>query len=272
MLGFVIPIKPKQYSRNWDLDNQLLERTIRSIFGQQQKNFKVVIVYNDRPEIKFSDSALYYEHYPYGDFSVAQIEDWNDRQKWYSPAYAERMMDKGRKIMLGCKLGKELGCTYLMAVDSDDLVSNKLAEFVDVNQQRKSAGWRFVDGYMYVDGSKIVMKNHQIWGINGSTHIIREDLVVVPDLETNYKLFDSSLFEGHAYALQRIKDFHNETLEFLPFYGVIYTIHKNNHSKVRDIISAVTPRQVMKKIIRGKLLTNKIRNEFGLYNLNYDPS
>jgi hypothetical protein len=245
-----------------------LERTIRSIFNQIDRNFKVVIVYNDSPEISFSDPALYYQHYPYGDFSVDQIEDWADRSKWYAPAYAERMMDKGRKIMLGCKLAKELGCTYLMAVDSDDMVSDKLAGFVDENQPKKLAGWRFVDGYLYEEGARIVIKNHQIWGINGSTHIIREDLVEVPDLETNRKLFDSSLFEGHAYALQRLIDFYKETLAFLPFYGVVYTIHKNNHSNIQSIISAFTPKQVLKKIVRGKLLNKQIRNEFGLYSLN----
>ena len=267
MLGFIVPIKPKQHSRNWQLDNLLLERTVKSIFNQKNKNFKVVIVYNDLPEIKFTAPNLYFQQYHYGDFSIGQIEDWEDRKKWYAPAYAERMMDKGRKILLGCKLAKELGCTYLMSVDSDDLVSNRLAGFVFDNHFKKSAGWRFVNGYMYEDGSMIVIKNHQIWGMNGSTHIIREDLVDVPDLETNFKLFDYSLFEGHAYTLQRIKDFYNETLETLPFYGVIYTIHKNNHSNVRDIISAPTLKQIVKKIIRGKLVTKKIREEFSLYNV-----
>jgi hypothetical protein len=267
VLGFIVPVKPKKYSKNWDLDNQLLERTIKSIFNQKEKDFKVVIVHNDLPEIKFSHPELYYQHYPYGDFSIDQIEDWEDRRKWYAPAYAERMMDKGRKIMMGCKSAKELGCTYLMAVDSDDLVSNKLAGFVNENQNKKLAGWRFVDGYMYEDGSRIIIKNHQIWGINGSTHIIRHDLVEVPDLATNQKLFDVSLFEGHAYAFQRIKDFNNESLDFLPFFGVIYIIHKNNHSNIKSIISAVTPKQIVKKILYGKILTSNIRNEFGLYQL-----
>lgn len=267
MLGFVIPIKPKHHSKNWNLDNTLLERTVRSVFNQKDKNFKVILVYNDLPEIKFTSKDLYYQHYPFGDFTISQIEDWDGRKKWYAPVYAERMMDKGRKIMLGCKLAKELGCTYLMAVDSDDLVSNKLAGFVFENQLKRTAGWRFVNGYMYEEGSRIIIKNHQIWGINGSTHIIREDLVVVPDLQTNFKLFDYSLFEGHAYTLQRIKDFHREKLDFLPFYGVIYTIHKNNYSNVKEIITSIMLKHMIKKIVYGKLVTNNIRREFGLYNI-----
>ena len=267
MLGFIVPIKPKKHSTNWDSDNLLLERTIRSICRQTSGYFIAVIVYSDLPEVNFSDNNVHFVHYPYGDIAISEIDDWEDRKKWYTPAYAERMMDKGRKIMLGCKLAKELGCTYLMAVDSDDLVSERLAKFVLENANRSSAGWRFSKGYMYEEGSKIVVKNHQIWGINGSTHIIRTSLVVVPDLKTNYNLFDYSLFEGHAYTMQRLIDHYKETLESLPFFGVIYIIHNNNHSKVKEIVSTITIKHIIKKLVFGKFVNDKIRKEFGLYNI-----
>lgn len=267
MLGFVLPIKPKQHSKNWTLDNQLLERTVKSLFNQKDKNFKVVLVYSDLPEINFVHDNLYYEHYRFGDISIKQIGDWEDMKKWYKPVYGERMMDKSRKIILGCKIAKELGCNYLMAVDSDDLVSDRLAGYVNENQSKNIAGWRFLNGYMYEDGSKIILKNHEIWGINGSTHIIREDLVDIPDLETNYNLFDYSLFESHGYTLQRLIDYKKETLQLLPFYGVVYIIHKNNYSEIKNIISSLAPKQIIKKIVYGTFISSKIRNEFGIYDL-----
>lgn len=92
-------------------------------------------------------------------------------------------------------------------------------------------------------------------------------MVIVPDLQTNFKLFDYSLFEGHAYTLQRIKDFYGEKLDFLPFYGVIYTVHKNNYSNVKEIITSKMLKLIIKKIVYGKLVTNNIRSEFGLYNI-----
>ena len=94
MLGFVIPIKPKKHSKNWNLENQLLERTVKSIFNQKDQNFRVVLVYSDLPEINFAHDNLHYEHYFFGDISINQIRDWADRKKWYKPVYAERMMDK----------------------------------------------------------------------------------------------------------------------------------------------------------------------------------
>lgn len=265
MLGFIVPIKPKRHSRNWALDNLLLERSVRSIYNQTCSNFKVILVYSDMPEITFTDANLHYVHYPFGDFTVKEINDWQDRSKWYAAPYAERMMDKGRKIMLGCKLAKDLGCTYLMSVDSDDLVSCKLTAFVVEHKNTKSPGWRILKGYMFEEGSKMVVKNTKIWGINGSTHIIREDLVKIPDLNTNFNLFDCSLFEGHAYTLQRLIDYYDERLEFLPFYGVVYVIHNNNYSKVKEIVTSLTLKHIVKKIVFGKFITNHMRREFGLY-------
>jgi hypothetical protein len=267
MLGFIVPIKPKKHSRDWHQDNLLLERSVRSICNQTSRDFRVILVYSDMPEITFTDTNLHYVHYPFGDFTVNEIHDWQDRSKWYAAPYAERMMDKGRKIMLGCKLAKELGCTYLMSVDSDDLVSEKLTAFVAENGNVRKPGWRILKGYIYEEGSKIVVKNPKIWGINGSTHIIREDLVKVPDLNTNFNLFDCSLFEGHAYTLQRLIDYYNERLEFLPFYGVIYVIHNNNYSKVKEIVTSLTIKHIVKKIVFGKFITSDIRKEFGLYSI-----
>ena len=68
----------------------------------------------------------------------------DDRKKWYAPDYAERMIDKGRKITLGCQVAKELGCKYLMAVDSDDLISNQIAKFVN-EKGASPANWSKVD-------------------------------------------------------------------------------------------------------------------------------
>ena len=47
MVGFVVPIKSKYVSRDWILDNHLLERTMRSICAQADQNFRLFIVYND---------------------------------------------------------------------------------------------------------------------------------------------------------------------------------------------------------------------------------
>jgi hypothetical protein len=264
MIGFIVPIKPKAFSKEWDYDSKLLERTARSICAQTCSKFKLIIVYNDKPEIKFEHENIIYLHFPYPSVSVTEIEDFDEYVKLhYSGQYAERMIDKGKKIHFGCKVAIEAGCSYIMGVDSDDLISNKLAAFVDENASMNLAGWRIQKGYMYEEDSMLLIKKFDIQNINGSTHIIRKDLITIPDFSTNL-FWNYNLFEAHSYTYNRIKDFHNELLGEYPFFGIIYIIHKNNYSNILKLTKAVTFKNFIKKIVLGKFISNKIRHEFNL--------
>jgi hypothetical protein len=267
MIGFIVPITPKEYSKDWHLANLLLERTVRSICNQTSRDFKLIIVYTDKPEIRFIDDNIHYIPYPFPEISISQIEDFDFMSQWFTVEYAERMMDKSRKITCGCKVAKELGCEYLMAIDSDDMISNKIADFVNENSTSNLAGWRVWNGYLYKESSRFVVKNTQIWAMNGSTHILRADLVAIPDFETDFKLFSYNVFQQHPYTYQRIIDFHNEKLLDLPFSGTVYLIHANNYSQVGKILSANKIKQFIKLLLRGKFLNKKIKQEFGIYHL-----
>ena len=266
MIGFVVPVKPKAVSRDWEYDNRLLVRTAKSICGQTDQKFKLMIVYSDYPEINFKHSNIILVHYPYGPVSVDEIEDLDYVLKYYPKEYAERMMDKGKKIHYGCKIGMETGCQYLMGIDSDDLISNKLAEFVNKNSGNHPAGWRIKKGYIYEENAKILIKKYGIQNINGGTHIIRKDLITIPDFTTNI-FWNYNLFESHSYTYSRINDFHRELLIDYPSFGMIYIVHKNNYSDILRLMKAVTIKNLVKKIIRGKLISNKIREEYNLYKL-----
>ena len=267
MLGFVVPIKSKAVSKDWDYELKLLERTARSICNQTNAQFKLIIVYNEKPEINFNHENIVYVNYPYPFVTADKIEDFDSYvQKYYNREYAEKMLDKGKKISYGCKIAKEYNCSYLMAVDSDDLVSNKLAEYVNGHAGSDTAGWRVRKGFIYEEGSFYVTKSKQIYGINGSTHIISSKIIETPNFERNI-FWNFNLFEAHGYTRQRLKDYHKAELKEIDFNGIIYVIHKNNYSNIKKITSTLTLKNVIKKIIRGKLITEKISMEFGLYKI-----
>jgi hypothetical protein len=267
MLGFVVPIKPRSVSKDWSYDTLLLERTVRSICNQTCNQFKLVIVYNDKPKIEFQNSNIIYVQYPFPLVTVDQIEDYESYVKnYYKREYAEKMMDKGKKIHYGCKIAIEAGCTYLMGIDSDDLISNQLAGFVNCHAHTKKPGWRIKKGYIYEEGSRILIKKSDIQNINGSTHIIRKDLVTIPDFTSNL-FWNYNLFEAHGYTYGRIRDFHNEILDDYPLYGLIYIVHKNNYSNIFQLTTKISAKNIIKKILRGKFLSEKIRKEYGLYKL-----
>jgi hypothetical protein len=265
MIGFIVPISPKKYSKDWHLANLMLERTVRSICSQTLRDFKLIIVYNDKPEIKFIDDNIHYVAYTYPEINISQIEDFDFMSQWFTVEFAERMMDKSRKITLGCKVAKELGCNYLMAIDSDDMISNRIAAYIKGNLNLNLPGWRISIGYLYKEGSLFIEKNNQIWAMNGSTHIIRADLIEIPDFETDFKLLSYNLFQQHAYTYQRLIDFHDEKLSDFPFGGTVYLIHNFNYSEVSKILSANKIKRFIKLLWKGRWLSPKFKEEFGIY-------
>ena len=265
MIGFIVPITPKKYSKDWHFANLMLERTVKSICNQTSRNFKLIIVYNDKPKIEFIDPNIHYVPYSCPEITISQIEDFDFMSQWFTVEFAERMMDKSRKITVGCQVAKELGCNYLMAIDSDDMISNKIAQYVNENADSKVAGWRVSNGYLYNEGSYFVVKNNQIWAMNGSTHIIRADLVPIPDFSTDFKLLSYNLFQQHAYTCQRIQDWNAEKLMELPFSGTVYLIHPNNYSQVDKILSANRIKKLIKLLWYGAFLTKRIKEEFAIY-------
>ncbi|MGN6533253.1 MAG: hypothetical protein ACTHK0_16030 [Ginsengibacter sp.] len=267
MIGFIVPVKSKEVSKDWNYDNLLFERTARSICGQLDQNFRLIVVYHEKPLINFDHPNIIYLPYNLPILSSSEIEDFESYvSKYYTKDYAEKMMDKAKKIIYGCKLAKELGCTYLMGIDSDDLISNQLSYFVNHSEKINCAGWRINKGYMYEEGKPFVLVNKQMFGINGSTHIVRKDLVIIPDLKSN-KFWDYNIFEAHGYTRDRIRQFYNQTLEEYRQAAIVYVIHKNNFSRIKKLTSSHRLKNLLKTFIRGKFLTRKMRTEFGLYNL-----
>ncbi|QCR22163.1 hypothetical protein [Pontibacter sp. SGAir0037] len=266
MIAFVIPVKPKFNSKDWGNDNALLSRTLKSICNQTNSGFLVYVVYHDLPELTFDHPNIKFIQYPFSYLNSDSIEDLEDYAlKYYSRKYAEYMFDKGKKITFGCDKAKRDGCNFIMAVDSDDLVSNKIAKFVNSSSASKP-GWVIEKGYIYLENSKFLIKSKLLQGINGSTHIINSNLVPIPDLETN-RLFDFNFFESHGYLRTRIQQLYNMNLETLPFYGAIYIVHKFNSSAISDLVTKFKIKTYLKYLIFGKLLDSKTREEFSLYNV-----
>lgn len=267
MIAFVIPIKPKFNSKNWLKDNLLLTRTLRSVCNQTDMRFTVYVVYHDEPEIDFYHPNIKMVRFPFAYVIGDDIDDYESRvSKWHSKKYAEFMFDKGKKITYGCKKAIENGCTYIMAIDSDDLISNKISSYVN-SSAGSVGGWVINKGYIYNDNSLILIKNHHIQGINGSTHIIHRDLITIPTFTKN-DFFSFNFFEAHGYLKQRIKDTYNIELKEIPFFGIIYLLHNNNTSGVTSLFQSFSIKTIVKYLIYGVRVTNSIKNQFSLYNVN----
>lgn len=112
----------------------------------------------------------------------------------------------------------------------------------------------------------MVTEKKDIDNINGTTHVIREDIIPMPDMKSK-TFFDFSFFEAHGYLGQRLQRAKGVQLHPLPFFGVIYTVHKNNTSSISEILSFTKLRTVLKYLLCGRRLTRSIRDEFNVINL-----
>jgi hypothetical protein len=265
-IGFIIPLKSKAVSFNWELEMALLKRTLESICGQTCQDFEVYVVYNDMPELEPVSNRVKYVHFPYETLCFEQIVDYEEYGKtYYNPAFAVKIMDKIRKVAYGCELAKKAGCKYLMVVDSDDLISNKIVAYIKQFENQPVPGWYIDKGYIFREGSSLLIrqsKNMQM--LNGSTHIVRHDFFKVPNFN-NYAMFDYSFFESHGYLVSKIRDLYGEQLQRLPFYGVVYVVHRNNWSAIGLQINNSSLKKLLKKIIYFQWLSVALAREFGIY-------
>jgi hypothetical protein len=265
MVGFVIPFKPFIKTRDWIKENSLLQRTIISLLNQKNEKFRIFVIYTDLPSVEIVDRRVILIKSPFEFLAYSEIPNCSTLvKKFPNEQWLEGLWDKSRKVCYGCLLAKELGCNYIMAVDSDDLVSNKLVGFVESNNMNgEVAGWYVNKGYVYEDGAFYLMRSYKMNFINASTHIIRSDLVRTPDFNsTGWE--DYSLFTDHGYLKDRIKHNYNEHLKPLPFFAVIYIAHANNMSDVSKNLAEIGFKNILKKAIYGTLVNKKIQREFSM--------
>ncbi len=111
MLTFVVPVKSKLVTSDWDKFSQLYERTLKSICNQTDSNYKVMVVCHEIPKTTFSHQNLHYVHV---DFAPPISNDLESPESGY----------KGKKILLGVEYAStEFSTDYIVTVDSDDFIS-----------------------------------------------------------------------------------------------------------------------------------------------------
>ncbi len=264
MLGFVVPFKSKLKSQNWEKDIHLLNHTLHSLNNQVIRDFRIYVVFTDSPALDYIDKNIFFLKYPYPFLKVTEIDDYeNFLCKHYSDKIGEFMFDQGKKILWGCQQAANDGCNFVMSVDADDLVSNKIAGFVSENLHEQY-GWFVNRGYIMKEKSSILIKvKNNMNYLNGSTHIININILPKVNFESK-RLEDFTFFSSHGYLRDRIKNAFDETIKPLPFYAIIYLIHNSNWSNYKKTLQKQLIKTFFKYLLRGKWLTNSIKKEFGI--------
>ena len=268
MLKFavIIPFRPKAESIDWVRESSLLRKTITSVLRQTYPALEIFVLYTDRPSDTIEHEQISYVELPFGHQSYEEIPIKEElRIKFKSEKMVVRRWDKARKLTYGCKLAKEKGFHYVMALDADDLLSKYFfAKLAADSDQGRCPGWFMHKGYIYKPGTSYLMLVPTLMRfLNGSTHVLRSDLIPIPEFSSTNWL-DYSLFTDHGWIKDRIKKYLN--IDLLPITEpmLVYVVHGSNISKVNAKEYGLSFKNIVKRILRGRFLTKRRKEEFGI--------
>ena len=260
MLTFIVPVKSKLVTADWDKFSQLFENTLKSICNQEDQNFKVVVVCHEKPISTFFHQNV---HFLQVDFEPPNT---NAKTKASTDSsYKSKELDKGKKIILGVEYArKEFKTDYIMTVDSDDYISNHISSYVN-NKGTDVPGWYLKKGYIYFEGKKFLVKTFKFNQLCGSSIIIK------PDLFKYFIGVDPTFYFDHR--LTTINS--NIELRKIPFAAGIYNVGngENIYMSTESIrkfndhgnwISAQSLKRFYQKSrnYRFRFITSRIRKEF----------
>jgi hypothetical protein len=268
MVAFIVPFRSKDSSKNWSFHSQLLNRTLQSITNQTNNNFKVIVVYTDFPENRYESKFVTWLHFPFPFLKVKDITDYEYAKQYFTKEeYAEFSMDQGRKSIYGANFARQSGYNYIMSVDADDLVSNKIVQFVEDENQNNHSGWYVNKGYVYIENKNLLFRyprnmNH----FCASSYIVRQDLIYIPSVDSR-DMLEYSFFSGHSWLLNRLKEYNNVVLQPLPFYGIIYILNSVSWMNSGSTFLSNGLKKWAKIFFYGQINYARIKKEFSFFRI-----
>jgi hypothetical protein len=240
MFVFIVPLKSPARTESWQRLSAVCDRTLRSICSQTLQKFRVIIVCNQRPDVTLNHSAIEY----------VEVEDrpsdFGARDKW-------------RKIKIGLIESQKYNPRFVMHCDADDCINRNLVEFSEHHPD--ASGWYFSKGWIWREASQwIFHRSADFQTICGTCRIMRFD-----DLKDH-------LHEEFPLFAHKETTIFGATLKPLPFKGAIYVLgHGENlyshDSRIKKHQNRLPWLVRLKQTRHYRLVTNTIRQEFGLYNL-----
>jgi|688.fasta_scaffold30013_5 hypothetical protein len=251
MITFIIPLQSKSASKNWELVCSLFKRTLNSVLSQTCDNYKVIIVCEDLPDNlpEHKNLIVIKNKFQEGDLSVSR----------------NRMQNKWDKVRFGLQHVQCFLPCYVMIVDADDLVSNRIAEFCNNNSNKN--GWYLNNGWLHDEGSnQLYLRRRDFNMMCGTSSIVylhHDDLT-----STNSHDEQSCIILkcGHTTIKQGMIK-RGTPLSQLPFIGSVYILGTGENDSGFSLKSWDSIKVRIKKLLSYRYLSKKIRNEFSLFEL-----
>lgn len=256
MLAFIISLKSSQVSSSWDLVCKLFERTLKSVCNQTSKDYQVIVVCHEKPELQFNSSKVTYIQV---DFPIP------------GSAFTSKDKDKMRKMQVGLLHAQKINASHVMFIDADDCISKHIVKFVGQNPEEN--GWFFSKGYDYREDTCLLCKRNKNLHLRTNTsHVVKIDLLK-PEMSLSPDDIHADCVLNHPHTAKVLSQ-RGTPLKTLPFRGVIYiTDNGENIWWNKDAIKSGKSIQqslfsILKSLYQFSItqpVTETLREEFGLY-------
>lgn len=254
MIYFLIPLRSKKASKDWDKVSTLFNRTLWSCYNQTDPNFRILVACHDIPDLdKEYDQRVEFIQISEMDAPIPHTPD-------------EMMVDKGYKTHTLAMRLRELGGGYAMMVDADDLISCHTAEFV--NRHPNGCGYYAKTGYSYFVGDDFMKVMPKF--PNGSARIIYCSVDDLPDsypeiMTENCDENECILRKSHGASVSACKAA-GRPLAPLPFKCAVYVLGTGeNHSLIGKTTKYQSRLREIRELFERKIpIKGKLEKEFSI--------
>jgi hypothetical protein len=216
-IAFIIPLKAREQSKDWDAACALLDRTLISIDGQTCRCFVIVLVCNDVPDLSRQFENL-----------TILTTDIRIEGGYSTP---KGRLDKQRKVLFGLLHARKLQAKSAMTIDADDVIHKDLVEFVAKDLQYDA--FLMNKGYTYHIGNKILRKIKNFHYLSGST-------IVYPLRDKDFENVNSYLDvdkyymtrQAHPKPAELLFEQQDVPFRYIPFFAGIYV--RGHEDSIRD--------------------------------------
>ena len=230
MMVFITSVRHPRNSHSYGRILSLLKASLESVCAQTDRDFKVIVIANQRDEIGFSHPNL---EWLTVDFPPPSQETGP------RTGHAAVRRDKGCKYAVGLCRARELTPNHVMFFDADDFVHRGIAAFC--NERKDANGWYVDRGHAWRSGSLIYGDVEHFYKWCGTCNIINFQLFDWPetlstgssidDIERSLgKEFVHTILGAHPFTVGYFAE-RGLPLAPLPFPAAVYLRGTNeNHS------------------------------------------
>jgi hypothetical protein len=250
MFIFIVPLRSPDTCSNWSTVSALCNNTLSNLLKQDSAKHRIILVCNQPPVNAIEDERITVVR---ESFPVPKLR-------------SERFGDIYRKVKRGMvevkrrELVTPDSSAFVMRVDADDLVSNRLVSFTE--KHPGCDGWYFATGYIHEIGSKHLFLRPRFTTISGTSHIFKCNYADFPDsMNANPGEWLEPVWQ-HL-NVNKLLQPRGRKLSYLPFPGAVYQINSQNGSSTQLVDPRFSSiKSKIWKILCKQQITPQLVDEF----------